>query len=101
MSKYVVITNTKDFEGNAVQNMYYVAGCEAAWELYGSLGTLFASVDLVDAETGEVIESTDDDFWASKNGIEYEEADDGYVVSVPAGLSDEDFERIMDMVLGE
>lgn len=101
MAKFVIYTNTKDFEGNNVQNPYYVEGVEGAWNLYSYLADAFESVDLVDAETGEVIESTDESFWASKNGIEYEEAEDGYLLTVPANLSDEDFDKVIAMVLGK
>lgn len=101
MAKFIIYTNTRDFEGNIVRNPYYVEGVEGAWNLYSYLADAFESVDLVDAETGEVIESTDEDFWASKNGIEYEEAEDGYLLTVPANLSDEDFDKVIAMVLGK
>ena len=101
MAKFIVYTNTRDFEGNNVQNPYYVEGVEAAWNLFTTLLETFESVDLVDAETGEVIESTDEDFWSLQNELEYEEAEDGYLLTVPANLSDEDFDKVIAMVLGK
>lgn len=101
MAKFIVYTNTRDFEGNNVQNPYYIEGVEAAWNLYSYLADAFESVDLVDAETGEVIESTDEDFWASKNEIEYEETENGYLLAGLAYLSDEEFDKVIAMVLGK
>lgn len=101
MAKFIVYTNTKDFEGNNVQNPYYVEGVEGAWNLYSYLADAFDSVDLVDAETGEVLESTDKDFWSAKYGVEYEKVEDGYLLTIPADLSDEEFEAVISKFLGE
>ena len=101
MAKFIIYTNTRDFEGNNVQNPYYVEGVEGAWNLYSYLADAFESVDLVDAETGEVIESTDECFWALQNGIEYEKTEDGCLLTIPANLSDEDFNKVIAMALGK
>lgn len=61
MARYIVYTNTKDFDGCNILNAYYVDGTEAAWNLYSVLADTFEKVDLVDFDTGEVIESTEEE----------------------------------------
>lgn len=55
--KYIIVTHTRDFDGNINHNCYYVEGVEGAWDLYEKMCDLFDEVDLVDYNTCEVIDS--------------------------------------------
>lgn len=55
--KYIIVTHTTDFDGDVHHNCFYADGAEGAWDLYEKMCDLFDEVDLVDYDTGEIIDS--------------------------------------------
>lgn len=94
-AQYIVVTYTKDFDGDYNRAPYYVNGTEAAWELFTKLSELFEQVELIDyadftlladSRVCEDIEDVDDD-----DPFEEDEED----------IMDRDLEDWMDYFFGD